>query len=123
MDSLIAIGSSAATVYGVYAIYKIGIGMGHGDIELVHTFMMDLYFESTGMILTLIPLGKTLEARAKGKTSEAITKLTNLAPRIATVIRDGRELEIPAEEVQSGETIIVKAGESIPVQDAGLQDR
>ena len=121
MDSLIAIGSSAATVYGVYAIYKIGIGMGHGDMELVHTFMMDLYFESAGMILTLITLGKTLEARAKGKTSEAITKLMNLAPKVATVIRDGRELEIPVEEVQSGETIIVKAGESIPVDGIVLE--
>ena len=121
MDSLIAIGSSAATVYGVYAIYKIGIGMGHGDMELVHTFMMDLYFESAGMILTLITLGKTLEARAKGKTSEAITKLMNLAPKVATVIRDGRELEIPVEEVLSGETIIAKAGESIPVDGIVLE--
>ena len=121
MDSLIAIGSSAAAVYGVYAIYKIGIGMGYGDMELVHTFMMDLYFESAGMILTLITLGKTLEARAKGKTSEAITKLMNLAPKAATVIRDGRELEIPAEEVLPGETIIVKAGESIPVDGIVLE--
>ena len=69
MDSLIAIGSSAAIVYGIYAIYKIGIGFGHGDMATVHSFMMDLYFESAGMILTLITLGKTLEARAKGKTS------------------------------------------------------
>ena len=68
MDSLIAIGSSAAIIYGIYAIYKIGIGFGHGDMETVHSFMMDLYFESAGMILTLITLGKTLEARAKGKT-------------------------------------------------------
>lgn len=69
MDSLIAIGSSAAIVYGIYAVYKIGIGFGHGDMATVHSFMMDLYFESAGMILTLITLGKTLEARAKGKTS------------------------------------------------------
>ena len=88
MDSLIAIGSGAAAVYGIYAIYKIGIGMGHGDMEIVHTFMMDLYFESAGMILTLITLGKTLEARAKGRTSDAITKLMNLAPKVATVERD-----------------------------------
>ena len=121
MDSLIAIGSSAATVYGIYAIYKIGIGMGYGDMELVHTFMMDLYFESAGMILTLITLGKTLEARAKGKTSEAITKLMNLAPKVATVIRDDRELEIPVEEVLLGEMIIVKAGESIPVDGIVLE--
>mgnify|MGYP000733123665 CR=1 FL=1 len=77
--------------------------------------MMDLYFESAGMILTLITLGKTLEARAKGKTSDAITKLMNLAPKTATVERDGKELQVPVEEVQLGETLIVKAGESVPV--------
>ena len=115
MDSLIAIGSGAAAVYGIYAIYKIGIGMGHGDMEMVHTFMMDLYFESAGMILTLITLGKTLEARAKGKTSDAITKLMNLAPKVATVERDEQELQIPVEDVQLGDILIVKAGESIPV--------
>ena len=115
MDSLIAIGSGAATVYGIYAIYKIGIGMGHGDMDTVHTFMMDLYFESAGMILTLITLGKTLEARAKGKTSDAITKLMNLAPKVATVERDGQEHQIPVEDVQLGDILIVKAGESIPV--------
>ena len=70
--------------------------------------MMDLYFESAGMILTLITLGKTLEARAKGKTSDAITKLMNLAPKTATVERDGKELQVPVEEVQLGETLIVK---------------
>ena len=86
MDSLIAIGSGAAIVYGIYAIFKIGIGFGYGDMETVHNFMMDLYFESAGMILTLITLGKTLEARAKGKTSDAITKLMNLAPKTATEI-------------------------------------
>ena len=115
MDSLIAIGSGAAAVYGIYAIYKISIGMGHGDMEMVHSFMMDLYFESAGMILTLITLGKTMEARAKGKTSDAITKLMNLAPKVATVERDGQELQIPIEDVQRGDILIVKAGESIPV--------
>ena len=115
MDSLIAIGSGAAIVYGIYAIYKIGIGFGHGDMETVYNFMMDLYFESAGMILTLITLGKTLEARAKGKTSDAITKLMNLAPKTATVERDGIEIQVPVEEVQAGEILVVKAGESIPV--------
>ena len=95
MDSLIAIGSGAATVYGIYAIYKIGIGMGHGDMELVHAFMMDLYFESAGMILTLITLGKALEARAKGKTSDAIAKLMDLAPKTATVGVMGRNFRSP----------------------------
>ena len=121
MDSLIAIGSGAATIYGIYAIYKMGIGLGQGDMELVHTFMMDLYFESAGMILTLITLGKTLEARAKEKTSDAITKLMNLAPKAATVERDGLEIEIPVEDVQQGDIIIVKAGESIPVDGTVLE--
>lgn len=115
MDSLIAIGSGAAIVYGIYAIYKIGIGLGHGDIAMVHSFTMDLYFESAGMILTLITFGKTLEARAKGKTSDAITKLMNLAPKTATVERDGQEIQVPIEEVCLGDTLIVKSGESVPV--------
>ena len=106
MDSLIAIGSGAATVYGIYAIYKIGIGMGHGNMELVHSFMMDLYFESAAMILTLITLGKTLEARAKGKTSEAITKLMNLAPKVATAVRDGQEVQISVDDVVPGDVLI-----------------
>lgn len=121
MDSLTAIGSEAAIVYGIYAIYKIGIGFGHGDMETVHSFMMDLYFESAGMILTLITLGKTLEARAKGKTSDAITKLMNLAPKNATVERDGIEMQVPVEEVQTGEVLVVKAGESIPVDGVILE--
>lgn len=121
MDSLIAIGSSAAIVYGIYAIYKIGIGLGHGDMETVHAFMMDLYFESAGMILTLITLGKTLEARAKGKTSDAITKLMNLAPKTAVVERGRQEVTVPVEEVQAGETLIVKAGESVPVDGIVLE--
>ena len=121
MDSLIAIGSGAAIVYGIYAIFKIGIGFGHGDMETVHSFMMDLYFESAGMILTLITLGKTLEARAKGKTSDAITKLMNLAPKTATVERNGMEQQIPVEQVQQGETLIVKAGESVPVDGVVLE--
>ena len=115
MDSLIAIGSGAAIVYGIYAIYKIGIGLGHGDMAMVHSFTMDLYFEAAGMILTLITFGKTLEARAKGKTSDAITKLMNLAPKTATVERDGQEIQVPIEEVCLGDTLIVKSGESVPV--------
>ena len=83
--------------------------------KLSTAFMMDLYFESAGMILTLITLGKTLEARAKGKTSDAITKLMNLAPKTAVVERNGQEITIPVEEVQAGETLIVKAGEAVPV--------
>lgn len=115
MDSLIAIGSSAAVIYGIYAIYKLGIGFGHGDMATVYSFMKDLYFESAGMILTLITMGKTLEARAKGRTSDAIAKLINLVPKTATVIRDGKEFQVPVEAIQQGETVIVKSGESIPV--------
>lgn len=89
MDSLIALGSGAAFVYGIYAIYKIAWGFGHGDGELVHRFSMDLYFESSGMILTLITLGKYMEARAKSRTSEAIAKLMDLAPKTARILRDG----------------------------------
>ncbi len=115
MDSLIAIGSAAAIVYGVFAIYQIGIGLGHQNMEQVHQYTMDLYFESAGMILTLITLGKYLETRAKGKTSEAITKLMNLAPKTALVIRDGKELEIPSEEVVLNDIIVIKPGKTIPV--------
>ena len=90
MDSLIALGSGAAFIYGVYAIYKIAWGYGHNEMELVHKFGMDLYFESSAMILTLITLGKFMEARAKSKTSEAITKLMDLAPKTAKLLRDGK---------------------------------
>ncbi len=115
MDSLIAIGSAAATVYGVFAIYQIGFGLGHGEMALVHRYSMDLYFESAGMILTLITLGKYLETRAKGKTSEAITKLVNLAPKTALVLRDGEELEVPSEEVIQGDILVIKPGKTLPV--------
>ena len=115
MDSLIALGSSAALVYGVYALYKIAFGLGHGDLEMVRMFSMDLYFESAGMILTLITVGKFFEARAKGRTSDAINKLMNLAPKTAFVVRGGVEAEIPVEEVEKGETVVVRAGQAVPV--------
>lgn len=121
MDSLIALGSGAAMLYGIFAIYKIGYGLGHMDMEIVDSYMMDLYFESAGTILTLITLGKTLEARAKGKTSDAITKLMNLAPKTATVEQNGVETVVPVEQVQLDDTIIVKAGESIPVDGIVLE--
>ena len=115
MDSLIAVGSAAAVGYGIFAIYQMGYGLGHGDMELVARYHMDLYFESAGMILTLITLGKFLEIRSKGKTSEAITRLMDLAPKTATVLRNGVELEIPVEEVQVGEKVVVRPGQAIPV--------
>ena len=121
MDSLIALGSGASLVYGVYALYKIGWGLGHGDPEMVTHFTHDLYFEGAATILTLITLGKFFEARAKGRTSDAINKLMNLAPKKATVIRDGAETVIPAEEVERGDILIVKAGESIPVDGVLLE--
>jgi len=115
MDSLIAIGSSAAFLYGIYAIFRIGYGLGHGEMELVHRFATDLYFEAGGTILTLITLGKFLETRSKGKTSEAITKLMDLAPKIAMVVRNGIELEIPIEEVVIDDVVVVRPGQSVPV--------
>ena len=115
MDSLIAVGSMAAVAYGVFAIYQIGFGLGHGDGELVAKYHMDLYFESAGMILTLITLGKFLETRSKGKTSQAITRLMDLAPKTARVLREGGEMEIPVEEVLVGDRIVVRPGQAIPV--------
>ena len=115
MDSLIAIGSGAAALFGIYAIYKIGAALGRGDTEVADHFAMNLYFDSTAMILTLITLGKFFEARAKGKTSDAIAKLMDLAPETATISRNGVEEVIPVQAVQVGDTLIVKAGERIPV--------
>ncbi len=115
MDSLVAVGSGAALIYGIFAIYKMAYGMGHGDMETVRLFAGDLYFESAAMILTLVTLGKFLEANAKGKTSQAITKLMNLKPKTALVIRNGNEEEIPVEEIVKGDLILIKPGFSIPV--------
>lgn len=115
MDSLIAIGSAAAAIYSIYSIFCMGYEMGHGHMEAAHAYAMDLYFESAGMILTLITLGKFLEARSKGKTSDAITKLMNLAPKTAIVLKNGTEQEIPIEQVVIGDIIVVRPGQSIPV--------
>lgn len=115
MDSLIAIGSSAAIVYGIFAIYNIGYGLGHNDIDMVNHYSMDLYFESAAMILALITCGKYLEAKSKGRTSDAIKKLIDLAPKQATVVRDNKEVVIAVEDVVVGDIIVVKPGQSIPV--------
>lgn len=115
MDSLIALGSSAAIIYGIFAIFRIGYGLGHSDIELVERYLSDVYFESAATILTLITLGKYLEAKSKGKTSEAITKLINLAPKTAIVIRENVEKQIPLEEVAVGDIIVIKPGMSIGI--------
>ncbi len=115
MDSLIAIGTTAAVGYGVFAIYKIGYGLGHMDMDMVMKYSMDLYFESAAVILALITLGKFLEARAKGRTSDAIKKLMDLSPKTALVERNGMEAEIPVEDVLKGDIIIVKPGQLVPV--------
>ena len=121
MDSLIAVGSTAAIAYGVFAIYRMSWGMGAGDMALVAKYHMDLYFEGGATILTLITLGKFLEARSKGKTSEAISRLLDLAPKTATVERGGVEMEIPVEQVVSGDIVLVKPGMNIPVDGIVLE--
>ena len=115
MDSLIALGASASVIYGVFAIFRIGYGLGHQDMALVSRYSMDIYFESAGMILTLITVGKYLESRSKGKTSEAIEKLMDLAPKQAKVLRDGKEVTVPAEELVKGDLVLVRPGEIVPV--------
>lgn len=115
MDSLIALGSGAAFVYGIYSIYKIAWGFSIEDMDMVETFGMNLYFESSAMILTLITLGKFMEARAKSKTSEAITKLMDLAPKTAKVLRNGQEEEISVDDVQNGDILVVRDGDTVPV--------
>ena len=114
MDSLIAVGASAAIIYGIFVIFRLSYGLGHGDAELVSRYSMDIYFESAGTILTLITLGKFLEAKSKGKTSEAIEKLMDLAPKTAIVERNGQETEIPIAQIEEGDIFIVKPGASIP---------
>ena len=123
MDSLIAIGAGAAILYGIFAIYRIGYAMGHGDMAVVHQYAHDLYFESAGTILTLITIGKYLETKSKGKTSEAITKLLNLAPKTVTVVRDGVEQVVDAAEVEKGEIFLVKPGESVAVDGIVLEGK
>ena len=123
MDSLIAIGAGAAILYGIFAIYRIGYAMGHGDMMVVHQYAHDLYFESAGTILTLITIGKYLETKSKGKTSEAITKLLNLAPKTVTAVRDGVEQVVDAADVEKGEIFLVKPGESVAVDGIVLEGK
>ena len=115
MDSLIAVGSAAAAAYSVYTIFVIGEALGRGDLEAAGSAIHSLYFESSAMILTLITLGKMLESRAKRRTSDAISALIRLSPKTAVVLRGGVETEIPAEQVVAGDTVIVRAGQTIPV--------
>lgn len=121
MDTLIAVGSAASLVYGIFAIYRMGYGLGVQDMELVERYLHDLYFESAVMILALINIGKYLEARSKGKTSQAIEKLMDMAPKTAFVERDGMVLEIPAEEILPGDVLQVKPGSSVPADGVILE--
>ena len=121
MDTLIAVGAAASLVYGVFAIYRMGYGLGVQDMELVERYLHDLYFESAVMILALINIGKYLEARSKGKTSQAIEKLMDMAPKTAFVERDGMVVEIPAEEILPGDVLQVKPGSSVPADGVILE--
>ncbi len=115
MDSLIAVGSAAALGYGLFATVEIAAALSQGDTHTAHGWMMNLYLESAGMILSLITVGKYLEARSKGRTSEAITRLIKLAPQTATVVRNGAEMEVPVSEVAAGDIVTVRPGGRIPV--------
>ena len=113
MDSLIAMGASAAILYGTFAIFRIVHGFETGDLALVHHYAGDIYFESAAMILTLITVGKYMETRSKGKTSQAIEKLINLAPKTATIERDGKEIKVETSMLAKGDILVVRPGESI----------
>ncbi len=115
MDTLVALGSAASFIWSVYALFMMTDAQVHGNMDGVMTYMDEFYFESAAMILTLITVGKTLEARSKGKTTDALKSLMKLAPKTATVIRDGAEQVIPAEQVNKGDIFVVKPGENIPV--------
>ena len=115
MDSLVAVGSGASLLYGIFALYRMAWGFGHGDMALVHQYAHDLYFESSAMIVTLVTVGKYLESRSKAKTSGALDKLVDLAPKTATVLREGAETVIPAQQVQAGDIVVIRPGESLPV--------
>ena len=123
MDSLIAVGSGAALVYGIAVLFLMSNAMGHGNWDAVKEYSGDLYFESAAMILTLVTLGKFLETRAKGKTGDAIRQLMDLRPKTATVLRDGSQMEIPVEEVCLGDIVIVRSGDSIPVDGTVTEGR
>ena len=114
MDSLVGMGSMASALFGAFALFRIGYGLGHGDMSLVMEYSTNLYFESAGMIVTLITVGKYLEARAKGETSQALESLKKLAPRSAHVIRGGDEVTVPIEQLAVGDLIRVRPGERIP---------
>lgn len=114
MDTLVSLGAGASFIYSTYALFAMTGAQVHGDIELVMHYMHEFYFESAAMILALITLGKMLEARSKGKTTNALKGLMELSPKTAVIERDGKEITVPAEEVQKGDIFIVRPGDSIP---------
>lgn len=114
MDTLVAVGSAAAELYGIFAIYRIGYGLSYGNMGLVMEYRMNLYFESAAMILTLITVGKYMETKSKGKTSDAIVKLMKLAPKSAQVEKNGQEITVAVEALQPGDIIVTRPGERIP---------
>ena len=115
MDSLVAIGSGASLIYGLFAMYRMAWGFGHQNMAVVHEYAHALYFESAAMILTLVTVGKYLEARSRSKTSDALGKLVDLAPKTAVIIKNGQEVTVPAEQVAAGDIVVIRPGESIPV--------
>lgn len=121
MDTLVALGSSAAFVYSTYALFAMADAQMRGDMGAVMAFMHEFYFESAAMILTLITVGKMLEARSKGKTTDALKGLMKLAPKTAAVVRDGAEVQVPVEQVQKGDLFLVRPGENIPVDGVVLE--
>ena len=123
MDTLVATGSGAALIYGIFAIYRMMYGLGHGDMALTEQYAHLLYFESSAMILALVTIGKYLEARSKSKTSDALGKLVDLAPKTALVLRNGEEVTIPSEQVVVGDIVIIKPGQSIPVDGVIIEGR
>lgn len=121
MDTLVAMGAGAAFVYSTYALFAMTFAVHSGDMEAAHGYMHEFYFESAAMILTLITVGKTLEAMAKGKTTNALKSLMKLAPKTAVLIRDGKEIEVPIESVRQGDVFVVRPGDNIPVDGVVLE--
>jgi len=121
MDTLVALGSMASFVWSVYVLFAMTGAQVSGDMAAVENYMMDFYFESAAMILTLITVGKMLEARSKGKTTDALKSLMKLAPKTAVVIRNGQETTIPVEQVHKGDIFVVRPGENIPVDGVVLE--
>jgi len=121
MDTLVALGAAAAFIYSTVMLFAMTDAQVKGDMTAVHDYMMEFYFESAAMILTLITVGKMLEARSKGRTTDALKSLMRLSPKTAVVVRDGQEVEVPVEQVRKGDIFVVRPGENIPVDGVVLE--